>query len=366
MGSSGLSFGILTSGGDCPGLNAAIRGVGRAALGLGASRIVGIIDGYRGLIENKTRELDAEELSGILTLGGTILGSSREKPFQPVPDERKSDQEEAQDKPELIKQNYRKLGLDCLVVLGGNGTQTTAALLQHEGLDVIGLPKTIDNDIWGTEVSFGFHSALDAATEAIDRLHSTAQSHKRVMIIELMGHKAGWLALYAGIAGGGDVILIPEIAYDPEAIAEHLRARSAEGKSFSIVVVAEGALSVDEARLDKKERKRQRALMPYPSIGYRVADEIQKATGMETRVTVLGYLQRGGIPSPYDRVLSTEFGAAAADLMLKRDFGRMVAMRGGIVSSVPLSEVAGKTRRIPADEELLVTARRVGTCLGDK
>jgi ATP-dependent phosphofructokinase / diphosphate-dependent phosphofructokinase len=366
MGGSGLSFGILTSGGDCPGLNAAIRGVGKAALGMGAARVVGIADGYRGLIEGRARELGSEELSGILTLGGTILGSSREKPFEDVGPEDRSDQDEAMDKPELIKENYKKLGLDCLVVLGGNGTQTTAALLQREGLEVIGLPKTIDNDIWGTEVSFGFHTAVDVATEAIDRLHSTAQSHNRVMIIELMGHKAGWLALYSGIAGGGDVVLLPEVAYDPAAIAAHLHRRATEGKSFSIVVVAEGALSVEEARMDKKDRKKSRAAMTYPSIGYRVAAEIASATGMETRVTVLGYLQRGGVPSPYDRLLATEFGAAAADLMRRREFGRMVAMRGGEVASVPLEEVAGKTRRIPADNELLRTARRVGTCLGDE
>lgn len=366
MGGSGLSFGILTSGGDCPGLNAAIRGVGKAALGMGASRVVGIVDGYRGLIEGRARELSSEDLSGILTLGGTILGSSREKPFDLTDGGEVSDQDEAMDKPELIKENYKKLGLDCLVVLGGNGTQTTAALLQREGLDVIGLPKTIDNDIWGTEVSFGFHSAVDVATEAIDRLHSTAQSHKRVMVIELMGHKAGWLALYAGIAGGGDVIILPEVAYSPDAIAAHLHRRNAEGKSFSIVVVAEGAMSVEEARMDKKERKKARSVMPYPSIGYRVAAEIERATGMETRVTVLGYLQRGGVPSPYDRLLSTEFGAAAAGLMRRREFGRMVAMRGGAVTSVPLADVAGKTRRIPADHELITTARRVGTCLGDE
>lgn len=365
MGGKGPCIGILTSGGDCPGLNAAIRGVAKAALSLGASRIVGIADGYRGLIEGRSRDLGPEDVSGILTMGGTILGSSREKPFAVRDDGARTDADEGMDKPELIKDNYRRLGLDCLMVLGGNGTQTTASRLQEEGLNVIGLPKTIDNDLWGTEVSFGFHSALSVATEAIDRLHSTAHSHNRVMVIELMGHKAGWLALSAGVAGGGDVIVLPEIPYDPRAIALHLEERRAEGKAFSIVVVAEGALSVDEARMDKKDRKKARAEMPWPSIGYRVAQEISGATGMETRVTVLGYLQRGGVPSPYDRLLATEFGAAAAELLRKRDFGRMVALRGAAVGSVALAEVAGKTKRIPEGHELVLTARRVGTCLGD-
>lgn len=365
MGARGMSFGILTSGGDCPGLNAAIRGVAKAALDSGAERVVGIAEGYRGLIEGRSRDLGSEDLSGLLTLGGTILGSSREKPFGGRDDEWRTDADEGMDKPELIKENYRKLGLDCLVVLGGNGTQTTAARLQEEGLEVLGLPKTIDNDLAGTEVSFGFHSAVEVATEAIDRLHSTACSHNRVMVIELMGHKAGWLALSAGIAGGGDVILIPELPYEAEAIAKHLRRRAKQGKSFSIVVVAEGAMSVEEAKMDKRERRRERAEMPWPSIGYRVAAEIAEGTGMETRVTVLGYLQRGGVPSPYDRLLATEFGVEAAELMRRRDFGRMVAMRGGKVSSVSLAEVAGKTRRVPEEHELILTARRVGTCLGD-
>jgi 6-phosphofructokinase 1 len=366
MGGRGLSFGILTSGGDCPGLNAAIRGVAKSALDMGASRVVGIAEGYRGLINGVSRELSQEDFSGLLTLGGTILGSSREKPFEARDDGSRTDADEGMDKPELIKENYKRLGLDCLVVLGGNGTQTTAARLQEEGLEVLGLPKTIDNDLYGTEVSFGFHSAVQVATEAIDRLHSTASSHNRVMVIELMGHKAGWLALSAGIAGGGDVIVIPEVPYESEAIARHIRRRAKEGKSFSIVVVAEGALSAEEAKMDKRDRRKARAAMPWPSIGYRVAAEIALGTGMETRVTVLGYLQRGGVPSPYDRLLATEFGSAAAELMRRRDFGRMVAMRQGQVSSISLSEVAGKTRRIPEGHELLLTARRVGTCLGDE
>jgi len=359
-------FGILTSGGDCPGLNAAIRGVAKAASGVFGMEIVGISNGYRGLIEGDARDLSPEDFSGILTRGGTILGSSREKPFKGRDDGSASDAEVGQDKPELIKETFSRLRLDALVVLGGNGTNTTAHLLAKEGLSVIGLPKTIDNDIWGTDVTFGFHSAVDIATEAIDRLHSTAHSHNRVMVIELMGHKAGWLALYAGIAGGGDVILIPEIPYDPAAVARDIEKRRSEGKEFSIVVVAEGAMSKEEAAMPKKERRRIREKMPYPSIGYRVAAEIQAMTGMETRVTVLGYLQRGGTPSPYDRVLATTFGTAAAELLARGRFGRMVAMKDATITSVPLSEVADRTKTIPADHYMLDTARLVGTCFGDE
>lgn len=359
-----MKFGILTSGGDCPGLNAAIRGVVKSAFTRGDAVAVGISDGYRGLIDNRARILMPEDVTDILTRGGTILGSSREKPFAGRDDASVTDAEEGMGKPELIKENYRRLGLDCLVVLGGNGTQTTAHRLQEEGLKVIGLPKTIDNDLFGTEVSFGFHSALTIATEAVDRLHSTASSHNRVMVIELMGHKAGWLALNAGLAGGGDVILVPEIPYDADAVAKHILARARSGRPFSIVAVAEGALSAEEAAMEKKERRKFRAAQSWPSIGYRVAAEIAQRTDMETRVTVLGYLQRGGIPSAYDRVIATSFGAAAAELMSEGKSGLMVCMKNGGVDSIPLSEVAGKTRKVPADHELVAAARSVGTCLG--
>jgi len=359
-------FGILTSGGDCPGLNAAIRGVAKAASGVFGMEIVGISNGYRGLIDGDAGELSPEDFSGILTRGGTILGSSREKPFKSDDGDMIKDSDVGKDKPGLIKETYARLRLDALVTLGGNGTNSTAYLLAKEGLNVIGLPKTIDNDIWGTDVTFGFHSAVDIAAESIDRLHSTAHSHNRVMVIELMGHKAGWLALYAGIAGGGDVILVPEIPYDADAVARVIEKRRSEGKAFSIVVVAEGAMSKDEAALPKKERKRLRERMPYPSIGYRVAAEIQAATGMETRVTVLGYLQRGGTPSPYDRVLATAFGTAAAELLARGRFGRMVAMKDASVTSVPLSEVADRIKTIPSDHFMLDTARLVGACFGEE
>ncbi|MDR2375353.1 MAG: 6-phosphofructokinase [Treponema sp.] len=356
------TFGILTAGGDCPGLNAAIRGVCRAAYDRYGMNIVGIANGYLGLIQENWRCLRPVDTYGILTRGGTILGASREKPFKDRKGE--SDSEIEGDKVQAIKDNYKKLNLDCLVVLGGNGTNTTGYLLAREGLNVLGLPKTIDNDIVGTDRTFGFHSALAIGTEAIDRLHSTAQSHSRVIVIELMGHKAGWLALYAGVAGGGDLILIPEIPYDIKAIGRHLETRASEGKSYSIVVVAEGAISAAEAAMDKKERKKYRAETVNPSIGYRVAREIEEETGMETRATVLGYVQRGGIPSASDRVLATALGTAAADLLAKGKYGRMVALIGDSIGSVDLSVPSEKVKNVPLDHYMLDTALAVGTCLG--
>ena len=371
------TFGILTAGGDCPGLNAAIRGVCRAASSRYNMKVIGIADGFRGLIERDVMVLKPEDLTGILTQGGTILGASREKPFTKEEITRSSEESRRsflgllrgfgkieQDKVTAIKENYRKLKLDCLVVLGGNGTQTTAYQLAKEGLNVLGLPKTIDNDIVGTDRSFGFNSALAIATEAIDRLHSTAESHSRVMVIELMGHKAGWLALYAGVAGGGDVILLPEVPYDIKSIGRHLEERARRGKSFSIVVVAEGALSVDEDKMDKKDRKKFRAETVIPSIAYRVAREIEAETGMETRATVLGYMQRGGIPSASDRVLATSLGTAAAELLARGEYGRMVALIGDEIGSVDLSVPEGKVKSVPLNHYMIDTALSVGSCLG--
>ena len=350
------TFGILTAGGDCPGLNAAIRGVCRAAHDRYGMTIMGVAGGYQGLINGNLKTLQPEDFSGILTRPGTILGTSREKPFKST--------EIGEDKVKLIKNNYEKHKLDALVVLGGNGTNTTGYLLAEEGLNVLGLPKTVDNDIEGTERSFGFHSAMTICTDAIDRLHSIATSHNRVMVIETMGHKAGWLALHSGIAGGGDVILIPEIPYDIKAIARHLNERTKTGKSFSIVVVAEGALSAEEAKMDKKDRKKYRQESGIPSIAYRVAREIEATTGMETRATVLGYVQRGGTPSAGDRILATRFGTAAAELLARGEYGRMIAQTGNEIDSVDLSVPAGKTKKVPKNDPLLDTAMAVGTCLG--
>ncbi len=354
------TFGILTSGGDAPGLNAAIRAVCRTAKIQYGMNAVGIRNGYRGLVNGDMFPIKSSDLVGLLTVGGTILGTARDKPFKnPV-----VNPETGLLPVEAIKQNYKKWNLDALVCLGGNGTNTTASLLAGEGLNVIGLPKTIDNDIEKTDMTFGFHTALDVATDAIDRIHTTAHSHSRIMVIEVMGHKAGWLGLYAGIAGGGDVILLPEIPYDINAVAAKIMERRDAGKSFSIVIVAEGALSKAEALLTKKEFKKSRQEMPY-SIAYRVAHELEEATHLESRVTVLGYLQRGGTPSPYDRLLATQYGTAAAHFLANEDFGKLVALQNGRIVGVPLEEIAGKVKNVPLDHPMMQTARELGTGLGD-
>jgi len=336
-------IGILTAGGDCPGINAAIRGVGKTAIVKYGMKVIGISDGFAGLINKEYFELTESHLSGILTLGGTILGTSREKPFKSTG--KKKDEVR---KPMLIKEHYEQIGLDCLVCIGGNGTMKTAHMLSEEGLNVVGVPKTIDNDIWGTDMTFGFDSAVNIATEAIDRLHSTANSHKRIMVIEIMGHNAGWLALYSGMAGGGDLILIPEIPHDEEVIMDYLKKRADNNKPYSIVVLAEG-IKVPEGE-DSPGRYRAR--------------KIQAVTGLETRETVLGYIQRGGSPSPMDRVLASRFGAAAANLIAKQDFGRMVAQRNGEITSVKLSDTAGRTKLVSKDDPMVIQAREMGTSFG--
>ncbi len=336
-------IGILTAGGDCPGINAAIRGIGKTAIVKYDMEVIGIADGFSGLITKDYRELTEHDVSGIMTLGGTILGTSREKPFK---SEEKGKIELR--KPLLIKEHYEQMGLDCLVCIGGNGTMKTAHLLSKSGLNVVGIPKTIDNDVWGTDRTFGFDSAVNIATEAIDRLHSTANSHKRIMIIELMGHNAGWITLYAGIAGGGDVILIPEIDYYEEKVAEYLLQRANNNKAYSIVVVAEGI------RVQGKEK----------SAANYISKIVTDLTGLETRQTVLGYIQRGGTPSPMDRVLATRYGSAAADLIARKDFGMMVAMRNNEITSIKLSDVAGKTRVIEEKNPLVAKAMSMGTSFG--
>ena len=356
-----LRIGMLTSGGDCQALNAAMRGVVK---GLFQARkdveIYGFEEGYKGLIYSSFRMLKAEDFSGILTVGGTILGTSRQ-PFKlmRVPDEN------GLDKVEAMKHTYHKLSLDCLVILGGNGTHKTANLLREEGLNVVTLPKTIDNDLWGTELTFGFQSAIDIASTVIDSIHSTAFSHSRVFIVEVMGHKAGWLTLYAGIASGADVIVIPEIPYSAKKIAAAIEKRAKAGKRFSIIAVAEGAISQDEAKLSKKEFKAAREAMTYPSISYRIADELKELTGQEIRVTIPGHYQRGGAPCPADRVLTSRFGVAAAQLITQKKFGYMVALQDNHIVPVPLTEVAGKLKTVPPDGELVKQARALGLSMGD-
>ncbi|MCD6406196.1 MAG: 6-phosphofructokinase [Planctomycetes bacterium] len=356
------AIGILTAGGDCPGLNAAIRSIGKAALGTYDIQVIGIAEGFHGLINDQTKVLGDADFSGILTRGGTILGSSREKPFA-----KKDTDPLAEHKVEMVLENYKNLHLDCLVCIGGNGTQTAAYKLSQLDINVLGLPKTIDNDLAESDFTFGFMSAVNVTTEAIDRLHTTAHSHSRIMVLETMGHKAGWLALYSGIAGGGDVILLPEIPYSPEIIAEHLINRARKGKEFSIVVVAEGARSVKEAEQRKKDKAagKKKKKTSGPSAGYQVAAHIEKTTGLETRVTVLGYLPRGGTPSPFDRQLATGLGAEAVRLLVKGEYNRMVCLKKGVITSVPLEKVAGKTKKVPPDHALIAAGRLVGTCFGD-
>ena len=353
-------IGILTSGGDCPGLNAAIRGVARAAYELFDAEIIGIRNGYGGLIEGEYQEMSKKQFSGILTLGGTILGTSR----QPFRNMRVID-ERGVDKVAAMKKTYKDLKLDCLVTLGGNGTHKTANLLSEEGLNVIGLPKTIDNDIYGTDFTFGFHTAVDIATEVIDRIHTTATSHGRCMVIEIMGNKAGWLTLYSGLAGGADVILLPEVPYDIEKVAEAVEARAKSKKAFSIIAVAEGAMSEEEAKMKKKEREAYRATLPYDCISKRIAAQLSEMVGVEARHVVPGHIQRGGSPSAYDRVLATQFGVHAAELIRDEIYGVTVALDGNEIIHNKLKDIAGVPKPVPKDDHVLVTARNMGICMGD-
>ncbi|MEG1406629.1 MAG: ATP-dependent 6-phosphofructokinase [Ruthenibacterium sp.] len=353
--------GILTSGGDCPGLNATIRGAAKALYERfgGDVEIVGILNGYDGLITGNWREMQPYEFSGILTVGGTILGTKR-TPFKLM----KIVGDDKVDKVSAMKKTYKDAKLDCLLCLGGNGTHKTANLLSEEGLNIIGLPKTIDNDIYGTDVTFGFHTAVDIATEVIDRIHTTASSHRRCMVIEIMGNKAGWLTLYSGIAGGADIILIPELPYNIENVCEAIQKRNEKGKTFSILAVAEGVYDVGEAAMKKKDRLQARAERGEVTATNRIAKQIEAMTGFETRMCVPGHMQRGGSPSAYDRVLATQFGAYAAKLVEADHYGVAVAMKNDIVCANPLKEVAGKTKLVPETCDMLTVARRMGVSLG--
>ena len=368
--------GILTAGGDSPGLNAAIRGFGKTAIGYYDMELVGFRDGITGLVENRHEKLGSNRLSGILTVGGTILGTSRDKvnkfptadgPVDMVP---------------TVVENYDRLGLDALIMLGGGGTAKNALRLVDAGLNVIHLPKTIDNDIAMTDTTFGFATATEIATEAIDRVHSTAHSHHRIILTEIMGHRAGWLTLAAGIAGGADIILIPEIPYSVESVSETIKQRTKRGSTFSVVAVAEGARDVEDAADEQAARllvknaktpEAQRAARTHlkhvedtqREHTFKLARELESATGLEARVTILGYVQRGGSPSAADRLLATKLGAAAADLVAAKEYGVMVASRGDGTEPVPLTEVAGKVKLVPPDHGWVTAARKVGTGLGD-
>jgi 6-phosphofructokinase len=371
-----LHIGILTSGGDCPGLNAAIRGFGKAARERFGMRVTGFLNGFRGLAQDQAVDLDGAMLSGILTDGGTILGTSRDKPHRMTIGGKTLDMTDA------VVATYHRHHLDALVCLGGGGTQKNALRLIEAGLNVVTLPKTIDNDIALTDRSFGFDTALQIATEAIDRLHSTATSHERIIVVEVMGHRAGWLALEAGIAGGADVILLPEIPYDVDRIAAAVRSRTQGGKRFSIVVVAEGAMSVDEAaqvralvaERDRAGSRKERAAISAKLAGFhdehvghtiRLTRRLEKLTGQETRLTILGHLQRGGTPSAADRVFATWLGTACAEALRDGRHGIMLALQGNRINPVPVADVAGKKRLVPPEHPLLNAGRLVGTCFGD-
>ena len=357
-------YGVLTSGGDCQSLNAALRGTAKALFRLGTDvEIIGFRNGFRGLIHGDYEIMRPEDFSGLLTRGGTILGTSR-TPFKQIRDPEK----DGLDKIRAMKDTYRDLGLECLIVLGGNGSQKTSNLLSQEGLQVIAVPKTIDNDLWGSDITFGFHSAVEVATNAIDCIHTTAASHGRVFIVELMGHKVGWLTLYAGLAGGADVILLPEIPYDIDSIVRAIRAREAQRKHFTIIAMAEGAISKEMAALPKKEQKELRKKMKkkYPSPAYEIGAAIEEKTGQEVRVTVPGHMQRGGHPTAYDRVIATRLGSEAAAMAIRGEFGRMAAITGGKFVSVPLGDVAGKLKTVDPESEIIHEARAVGISFGNE
>lgn len=376
MASKKRKVGILTAGGDSPGLNAAIRGFGKTAIGYYGMELIGFRDGITGLVRGHHSPIDGSVLSGILTTGGTILGTSRDKVHKFDVDG------ETVDMVPTVVENYEKEGLDGLILLGGGGTAKNALRLHKAGLNVLTLPKTIDNDIAMTDTSFGFATAMEIATEAIDRVHSTAHSHHRIILAEIMGHRAGWLALGAGIAGGADVILIPEIPYSVDSVAETVRARTARGSPFSVIAVAEGARDVDDtadiqaaALLVKSAKSSEAARAAKAHLAnvedaqrehtFRLARQLEAATGLESRVTILGYVQRGGTPCGADRLLATRLGAAAADLVARGEFGCMVAARGEGTEAVPLEDVAGKVKLVPTDHEWIEAARKVGTGLGD-
>jgi len=376
MGSAVKRVGILTAGGDAPGLNAVIRGFGKTAIGFYGMEVIGFRDGIKGLVENHHVDLTSAALSGILTTGGTMLGTSRDKVHKYMVDG------EPRNMIPQVQENLEKLGIDALVMLGGGGTAKNAKQLMDAGVNVVSLPKTIDNDIALTDTSFGFATAMEIATEAIDRLHSTAHSHHRIILTEIMGHRAGWLSLGSGIAGGADIILIPEIPYTVESVTATIKARIARGSTFSVVAVAEGArdaqdaadyqaakLLVDAAKTPEASRAAKAHLANVEDSQrehtFKLARELEAATGLESRVTILGYVQRGGTPCAEDRLLATRLGSAAADLVSEGQFGILVAARGHGTVPVPLEEVAGKVKLVPTDHEWITTARKVGTGLGD-
>ena len=355
---------ILTGGGDCPGINAVIRAVAKKAmLGLGLE-VVGILDGFEGLLHNRHRILHFDDVSGIINLGGTILGSSNKaNPYRcPM---KKEGPLEFEDLSRTAIDHFERLEADCLVCIGGDGTLNIANRFFKDGVPIVGIPKTIDNDIRGTDITFGFDTAVYIATEGLDRVRTTAQSHHRVMIVEVMGRNAGWIALHAGVASGADVVLIPEIPYDLDIVVEKVNDRNRRGKRFTIVVVSEGACPRGGGKVVRRVVEESTDPVRLGGIGFLLGSQIESETGVETRTVVMGHLQRGGVPTPFDRVLATRLGTRAVDMMLDRSYGYMVGVRGNDLVDVPLQEVARGQRRVPPDDPLIGSARSVGTCFGD-
>jgi phosphofructokinase-like protein len=359
-----MKLGVLTGGGDCPGLNAVIRAVAKTAINDYDVEVVGFLDGYEGLIQNRYKNLTSSDVSGILTLGGTILGTSnRADPFR-FPVLQENDQYIYLDRSTEAIQNFERLGLDCLIAIGGDGTMAASAGMIKKGLNVIGVPKTIDNDLEGTDQTFGFDSALNSAVDAIDKIHTTAQSHHRVMIVEVMGRYAGWLALAAGIAGGGDIILIPEVPYHLDVVCDKIKDRNASGKSFSIIVIGEGAKSEGGDMVIRKMVEHSPDKVRLGGISNQLAAQIEGVTSLETRVTILGHILRGGSPTAFDRILASRFGSMAVHLAAEKKYGNMVNLKSGEIDMVPIEKVAGKVRRVKKDSSLLRTALSLGTSLG--
>lgn len=352
----------MTSGGDCPGLNAAIRGVAKAAYELfDQTEIIGIADGYEGLISGEAMLMRQSDFSGILIRGGTILGTSRQSYRQLC-----EGGVGKADRVEAMKRNYRAMKLDCLVVLGGNGTYKTANRLSNEGLNIITLPKTIDNDVCETDVTFGFHTAVETVSGLLDRIRTTADSHGRAMVVELMGNKAGWLTLYSAMAGGADVALIPELPYSIDQVAQAVVSRMDGGRKFSIIAVAEGALSRSEVRMKKKDRAEKFAMNPYRTAAHRIAEQLHRRTGIETRAVIPGHIQRGGTPCAYDRVLATRFGVHAAELIRDGNFAQSVSLVCDRITHCALKEAAGRTKLVPTDHPMILDAKRTGICFADQ
>jgi phosphofructokinase-like protein len=356
---------ILTGGGDCPGMNAVIRAIAKKAILEYGLDVIGIEDGYEGVIHGRHRMLHYDEVSGIIALGGTILGTSNTaNPYRYAV--RKEEKLEFEDMSRQAITNIEKLEVDCLFCIGGDGTLYIASRLFKDGVPIIGVPKTIDNDLIGTDITVGFDSAVCVATEAVDRIHSTAQSHHRVMIVEVMGRNAGWIALQAGVAGGGDVILIPEIPYEIDIVTEKVKERNKRGKRFTIVVVAEGAKPKGGDIVIKRIIEESTDPVRLGGIGSVLASQIEKLTGIESRAVIIGHLQRGGSPTPFDRILATRSGTRAVDMLERERYGYVVGVKSNSLIEIPLEEVARGQRKVPLDDPLIQSARSVGTCFGDK